>query len=276
MLQLRFFFIILIFWSCTSNRSKKQPVLLADREAPLGWVRLKLYSDSSFEFISSGLRDSDVYLGKFRSKGNTLTFEYSDSIPSLKGFKAIIAQGYVNYVDATYPEFLEIKLNELKIIKDSGNRYASQNHLKLVTEFAEVFSPNLVPNTGVASVPSVPDSVLVAFKALGNIDKTAEEKYLTLIFLKLYRAHMQCCHQSYELRKNSATNIDSTTDALLYEYNLVTKQYSPDERIEFVSSHIAQSWVDSNKYLLKYNRIRIEYDKIKKIEDSIAKHLYWK
>jgi hypothetical protein len=249
---------------------------MADREVPLGWVRLKLYSDSSFEFISSGLRDSDVYLGTFRLKGNTLTFKYSNSIPSLKGFKAIVAQGYVNYVDATYPEFLEIKLNELKIIKDSGNRYASQNHLKLAKKFAEAYSPNLVPNTGVAEVPSVPDSVLAAFKALGTINKADEEKYLTLIFLKLYRAHMQCCHQSYELRKKLATNIDSVTDALLYEYNLVTKQYSLDEPIEFVPSHIVQSWVDSNKHLLKYNQIRMEYDKIKMIEDSIAKHLYWK
>jgi hypothetical protein len=158
----------------------------------------------------------------------------------------------------------------------SGNRYANQDHLKLAKEFAETYSPDPFGKTGVTEVPSVPDSVLVAFKALGNIDKAAEEKYLTLIFLKLYRAHMQCCHQSYELRKNSAANIDSISDPLLYEYNLATRQFNPDKRIEFVSSHIAQSWVDSNRYLLKYNQIRMEYDKIKKIEDSIAKHLYWK
>jgi hypothetical protein len=75
---------------------------------------LKLYSDSSFELISSGLRDSYVYLGTFRLKCDTLTFKYSDSIPPLKGFKAIIAQGYVNYIEATYPEFLKIKLNEIR------------------------------------------------------------------------------------------------------------------------------------------------------------------
>jgi len=43
-----------------SSRVKpKKAVLVADREAPLGWAYLKIYEDKSFEFISKGLRDQN-------------------------------------------------------------------------------------------------------------------------------------------------------------------------------------------------------------------------
>ena len=112
---IRLVLVILVFYGCASNKQEKQPVLLADREAPLGWVHLKLYSDSSFEFISSGLRDSDIYPGTFTLHRDTLVFKYSDSIPHLKGFKAIIGKTAVSYIDGTYPESVEIKFNKLKI-----------------------------------------------------------------------------------------------------------------------------------------------------------------
>jgi hypothetical protein len=55
--------------------------LLADREAPLGWIYLKMYDDKSFEFISQGMvRDKEVYSGNYEIKNDTLYFNYKDSI----------------------------------------------------------------------------------------------------------------------------------------------------------------------------------------------------
>ncbi|MDN3692200.1 hypothetical protein QWZ06_07960 [Chryseobacterium tructae] len=46
---------------------------MADREAPLGWISLKMYDDKSFEFISQGMmRDKDIYKGSYKLKNDTL------------------------------------------------------------------------------------------------------------------------------------------------------------------------------------------------------------
>lgn len=106
-----YFCLILIILSCKDERKE---VLQADREAPLGWIYLKIYNDKSFEFISKGImRDNDVYKGNYELKNDTLYFKYNDSIPKA-GSKAIIQNGYVSYINGTYPESVQIKLNKIK------------------------------------------------------------------------------------------------------------------------------------------------------------------
>lgn len=105
-------FLYLISCSISSNKQKIN-ILIADREAPLGWVYLKIYSDSSFEFISKGLRDQDVYPGVVKIIKDTLHFIYTDSIPRA-GKTAIIKKKTVSYIEGEYPESLNIKLNELQ------------------------------------------------------------------------------------------------------------------------------------------------------------------
>lgn len=106
-----YFCLILIILSCKDERKE---VLLADREAPLGWIYLKIYDDKSFEFISKGImRDNDIYKGNYELKNDTLYFKYNDSIPKA-GSKAIIQNGYVSYINGSYPESVQIKLNKLK------------------------------------------------------------------------------------------------------------------------------------------------------------------
>ncbi len=111
------FLIIVIFLSfCGCDNVKiiqdKHPLLLADREAPLGWVYLKIYKDKSFEFISAGLRDKTIYSGTYKLNNYTIYFNYKDSIPKA-GKKAIITNRFVSYIGGIYPESLEIKLNKL-------------------------------------------------------------------------------------------------------------------------------------------------------------------
>lgn len=107
--------ILLVIIGCSQNHSDKRgkkAVLLADREAPLGWIYLRIYQDKSFEFESRGLRTRTVYFGTFKLDSDTLIFHYKDSIPKA-GSKAVISNGYVSYIDGEYSESVEIKLNEL-------------------------------------------------------------------------------------------------------------------------------------------------------------------
>lgn len=107
-------FICLILLLIISCKEEKKAVLLADREAPLGWIYLKMYDDYTFDFISRGaLRDEDIYSGNYNIEKETIYFKYKDPIPNA-GSKAIIKNGYVSYLDGKYRESVEIKLNNIK------------------------------------------------------------------------------------------------------------------------------------------------------------------
>lgn len=104
------------------NIEEKKAILLADREAPLGWIYLRIFNDYSFEFESRGLeRRGDIYAGSIELRGDTILFNYNNEIPKA-GLKAVIGNGYVSYIDGDYPERVKIKLNELE-----GNEYVEQN-----------------------------------------------------------------------------------------------------------------------------------------------------
>jgi hypothetical protein len=90
---------------------------LADRETPLDWVYLKMYDDKSFAFISRGMmRDEEIHSGNYEIKKDTIYFKYKDSIPKA-GSKASINKNYINYLNGSYPERVEIKLNSLSTQK---------------------------------------------------------------------------------------------------------------------------------------------------------------
>ena len=85
---------------------------MADREAPLGWVYLRIYDDSTFQFESRGLRQGDIYSGKVKITADTLFFNYIDSIPAA-GKTAVYNSARVAYIDGQYPESMPITLNEI-------------------------------------------------------------------------------------------------------------------------------------------------------------------
>lgn len=106
----------LLFSQCNDAalEKKKAPILLADREAPLGWMYLRIYEDSTFEFESRGLeRKGDIYSGFVIVKSDTLIFIYKDSIPKA-GSIALYNKERVVYINGMYPESLGIKVNKLK------------------------------------------------------------------------------------------------------------------------------------------------------------------
>jgi hypothetical protein len=113
-LTIKLIFGILLIISCsTKNRENKKELLLqADREAPLGWVYLRIYKDSTFEFESRGLRTSTVYQGKAEIDKYQIQFNYFDSIPKA-GTLAIYDKNTVYYTSGEYPERVGITLTKL-------------------------------------------------------------------------------------------------------------------------------------------------------------------
>ena len=107
-------------FSCKSKRGEqetKKPILLADREAPLGWIYLRIYEDSTFEFESRGLeRRGNIYRGKIKLINDTIIFHYRDSIPEA-GERAILTKNSVSYFAGSYHESVieQIKVMESKI-----------------------------------------------------------------------------------------------------------------------------------------------------------------
>jgi hypothetical protein len=156
------------------------------------------------------------------------------------------------------------------------NSFGQDNNLNALKQFAESYKPYTDSKQIAANLPNVPDKIKSSFPSLRKTNKKELEQYLTLIFLKLYRSHLECCHQSYEIR-NSITNykIDSLKDPLIYEYNLTTKNYKPNALIEFISSDIGYTWTKKNPSLLKYYPIKKEYDIIEQIEKNIDNGIFW-
>lgn len=114
--------------SCNNFRTKtEKPLLLkADREAPLGWVYLSIYQDSTFEFTLTGIRGvRDVYFGKVEIRKDSLFFAYSDIIPRA-GKTAVYNDKVVAYIDGKYPERLNISMSKLTKLKRE-KRYIKVN-----------------------------------------------------------------------------------------------------------------------------------------------------
>jgi hypothetical protein len=106
---------MLFLSQCKNNNEqhKKKPILLADRDAPLGWIYLRIYDDSTFQFESRGLeRQGDIYSGKVKITTDTLFFNYTDSIPKA-GKTAVYNSTRIAYIDGQYPESMLITLNEI-------------------------------------------------------------------------------------------------------------------------------------------------------------------
>jgi hypothetical protein len=153
---------------------------------------------------------------------------------------------------------------------------AIDSALEIIREFSKTFTPDSSAYKGIGTLKNIPDSVIRAFRIIRQTDTLSHKRYTTVIFLKLYLDHLRCCHQSYEIRQHPAGAIDSASDPLLYEFNLATKIFGTYESREFISSGIANYYVDTHKEMLQYPEVKEVKDKIKPIADSIEKHLYWK
>ena len=90
----------------------KDGILMAEREAPIGFNHLRVFRDSTFEFEYKSFPNSKLHSGKIRIKNDTIIFKYDDSIPAF-GDKAIIDGKKLIYTNGNYNEILEIWLDSI-------------------------------------------------------------------------------------------------------------------------------------------------------------------
>jgi len=146
----------------------------------------------------------------------------------------------------------------------------SLKSIKIFRTFSENFSPTRKPNSGVATLPETSDTVLQALEVMKKSEPKEFEKYLTLIFIKLYSAHLECCHQSYEIRKLPLSgNLDKNRDPLIYEFNILANKYVEGKPIEFISSSFGYDYVKSNLHLLGFDLIKKQVEIIEQFHKNI-------
>tara|TARA_R110001583_G_scaffold194249_1_gene364763 strand:+ start:1631 stop:1975 length:345 start_codon:yes stop_codon:yes gene_type:complete len=104
-------FLLFLFVSCKKDFAKNA-MLMADREAPIGWNYLRIYKDSTFQFEYRSFPKSRFHEGIIKIINDTLNFEYFDSIPAF-GNKAIIDRKYLIYTNGKYKEKLEVWLDSI-------------------------------------------------------------------------------------------------------------------------------------------------------------------
>ncbi|GGE02058.1 hypothetical protein GCM10011312_26790 [Planktosalinus lacus] len=97
--------------SCKRDLTK-DGILMAEREAPIGFNHLRVFRDSTFEFEYKSFPNSKLHTGKIRIQNDTIIFKYDDSIPAF-GYKAIIDGKKLIYTNGNYNEILEIWLDSI-------------------------------------------------------------------------------------------------------------------------------------------------------------------
>ncbi len=140
---------------------------------------------------------------------------------------------------------------------------ASPIDIDIVKKYAETYEPKPAKGTVIPSPPEPSEKVLQVISNLKNSDSKEYEKYIVLIFLRLYRFHIENFKQSYELgRENPLTK----------EFFRIIK--SKDfEKAELMPSYLAENYVEENVELLKYDLIEKEMKRIKKADEKIKKEL---
>ena len=90
----------------------KDGILMAEREAPIGFNHLRVFKDSTFEFEYTNFPNNKMYKGKMNVINDTLYFDYTDSTP-IFGNKAIIKKNLLIYNYGESKLTLEIWLDSI-------------------------------------------------------------------------------------------------------------------------------------------------------------------
>lgn len=141
--------------------------------------------------------------------------------------------------------------------------------IEVLKEFAEYYHPNNKVNEPPDKLPTLTEDIKNSIYETRQSDSSAYQRYITLIILKLYRSHLECCNQTYELRQDF--KLDSMQTPILFAFLDFTRLYDISRPIEFIPSSIAYKWVQERPTLLNYPPIQEEVEKIKKRKEAIDK-----
>lgn len=150
---------------------------------------------------------------------------------------------------------------------------AQQNDLEVVKQFALEYEPT--PKEGkTVTLQSIPISISDKFQTLRESDRNYEE-HLALIFAKILRYHLNCCHQSYELRTNN-TYLITAEDPLVFELMALTNKYPKNRRVELLTSYVILDIIEELPELMNYEPLNAELLEINEIRKKIENGDFWK
>ncbi|KAA2217214.1 hypothetical protein [Maribacter flavus] len=192
------------------------------------------------------------------------------------GLSAFILS-YYKIIDDKKIEFQKAEIENLNGTIDSlktelKNQLESEsrNYKNEVSEFALNFSPK-----GASTLDSIPEYIVEGFRKLRTIDKNAHEKYVTLIFTKLYAEHLQCCHQGYIIASRLKNDFDKDKVSMVNEFAFMSNYVDYEKLPEAWSSGIIEKWLAENPKLLEFEPIGKYKQRIDSISNKIANGDYW-
>jgi len=162
------------------------------------------------------------------------------------------------------------RVAEFEETKKFESEIKTQDFKKIVAEFSEQYAPKRSAN-----FDSIPIDIIKAFKKLRTIDKNEHEKYVTLIFTKLYAEHLQCCHQGYIIASRFKNDFDKDKISMVNEFAFMSNYVNYEKLPEAWSSGIIEKWLNENPRLLKYEPIGKYNQQIKTIAKKIENGDYW-
>ena len=160
--------------------------------------------------------------------------------------------------------------SESKLKTQSESESETRNYKKYVSEFAINFSPK-----GASALDSIPENIIKEFRELRTIDKNAHEKYVTLIFTKLYAQHLQCCLQGYIIASRFKNDFDKDKLSMVNEFAFISNYVNYENLPESWSTGIIEKWLNENPRFLEFEPIRKHKQMIDSISKKIANGDYW-
>lgn len=137
--------------------------------------------------------------------------------------------------------------------------------------FAQSAWPVLKEESFLPSLPEPSKEVLEILRKMGESQRQETIPLLSLVFLRIYRSHLACCHQGYELRTvTGMKGISKEADPLLFWYNEAIGRFSNLGGIEMVHSYIAFEYLKTHPELLEDPNIREEFDRISTMENRFV------
>jgi hypothetical protein len=158
------------------------------------------------------------------------------------------------------------------LLTSNSELLAQKNNLERLKEFALEYEPT--PQKGKTILEPIPISISTEFKNLRENGKKYEE-HLALIFTKIYRYHLTCCHQSYEIRTNN-TALITPEDPLVFELMVLTDIYPKGKHVELLTSAVILTILEEHPELLDYEPLSKELQEINVIKKKIENGDFWK
>jgi hypothetical protein len=144
--------------------------------------------------------------------------------------------------------------------------------IEQVRKYSEYYDPLYSNKKDSFFIPDIPvlneqmkEVLIKAYK----IDSIKTGKYISLIVLKVFRAQIELCEQTYRFFDGN----NSYISYLFLKYSCLCDIDDPQEIMYcgLVSLFDGCSWIEKQKILMKYDKIQIEMIKIRALNKMIRK-----